>query len=127
MRVYSAACPLFVPLAEEGLHDSPLAAAAAELYLGKYRNKIKALILGCTHYPLLKKVIAKTLPQVRLFDSSLEAAKDLKAEIIRRKIEKKNKRRGRVTVFLTDSTPRFSQLAYSIIKRKIRPVIIDNV
>jgi len=127
LKVYSTACPLFVPLAEEGLHHSPLAEAAAELYLGKYRGKINGLILGCTHYPLLKKVISNTLPQVQLFDSSVEVVRLLRWEMTEQRLLKGGKQRGKITIFLTDNAPYFSRLAYEIIKRRIKPLIVNNV
>jgi glutamate racemase len=75
-RVVSRACPLFVPLAEEGWVDNDVARAAATVYLGDLRTSgIDTLVLGCTHYPLLKSVIGETLgPDVRLVDSAQATA-----------------------------------------------------
>ena len=75
-RVISRACPLFVPLAEEGWVDNDVARAAAAAYLGDLRTTgIDTLVLGCTHYPLLKSVIGETLgPGVRLVDSAQATA-----------------------------------------------------
>jgi len=75
VRVTEKACPLFVPLAEEGWCSKPVAAAVAKEYLGPYRGKADALILGCTHYPLLKKVIARAIgPRTAIVDSAKAAA-----------------------------------------------------
>jgi glutamate racemase len=76
-RVYEKACPLFVPLAEEGWVEGDVPAAAAEKYLrGMLENDVDTLVLGCTHYPLLKPVIAHTAgPAVTLVDSAEETAK----------------------------------------------------
>lgn len=76
VEIYTRACPLFVPLAEEGWVDNEVAARAARLYLTSLaRSGIDTLILGCTHYPLLRGVIRATMgPRVRLIDSGVATA-----------------------------------------------------
>ena len=78
-NVYSKPCPLFVPLAEEGLYDDPITNLVAEKYLEEIMNKnIDVLILGCTHYPLLKETISKvTGEEITLVDSAEETSKQL--------------------------------------------------
>lgn len=69
------ACPLFVPFVEEGWHEHQAAYLVAEEYLQPLvQTNIDTLILGCTHYPLLKKIIREILPDVCLIDSGEEAA-----------------------------------------------------
>ena len=82
-RVVARACPLFVPLAEEGWTDNEVARAAAARYLRGLRDEgLDTLVLGCTHYPLLKAVIGETLgPQVRLVDSA-EATAEATREML---------------------------------------------
>lgn len=79
-RVYSQACPLLVPLVEEGWLDRRETKMIVRKYLHPLRDKqIDALILGCTHYPLLKKVIAPRIGRrVHIIDSSVEVALHLK-------------------------------------------------
>lgn len=74
--VHSTACPLFVPLAEEGFHDHPATALVAREYLAAFAHiPIDTLVLGCTHYPLLASVIQEAIgPDVLLIDSSAETA-----------------------------------------------------
>src|SRR5438552_1583249 len=68
--VVERACPLFVPLAEEGWADNDVARAIAEAYLQDLRSNIGTLVLGCTHYPILRNVIQETVGDgVRLIDS----------------------------------------------------------
>ena len=70
-EVVARACPLFVPLAEEGWTDGEVARLVVERYLGDLRGAIDTLVLGCTHYPLLQQVIAEVLgPEVALVDSA---------------------------------------------------------
>lgn len=74
MHVYSQACPLFVPLAEEGWTDDDIAAAVADRYLRDLlaaSPKIDTLVLGCTHYPLLASTIAASARRVSGHDIAL--------------------------------------------------------
>jgi glutamate racemase len=75
-RVVSCACPLFVPLIEEGWLDHAVTRGVAEEYLAELRREPPdSLILACTHYPLIAPLLAGILgPQVRLVDSGAEAA-----------------------------------------------------
>lgn len=81
LDVMARPCPLFVPLAEEGMIDHPATRAIAAEYLGPLAEEgVDTLILGCTHYPLLKPVIAETLgTDVALIDSAEETAREVEA------------------------------------------------
>lgn len=78
LEVVSRACPLFVPLAEEGLTDHAASRLLGADYLEPFKHDgIDTLILGCTHYPLLKPTIADILgAEVRLIDSAEETARE---------------------------------------------------
>ncbi len=82
-RVHSQACPLFVPLVEEGWFEHPAAELIAREYLEPLRRaKVDALVLGCTHYPLLKPLLSRIMGQaVTLVDSAEETAKAVTAEL----------------------------------------------
>lgn len=84
-RVESQPCPLFVPLVEEGWFDHPAAELIAREYLEPLRKaKVDALVLGCTHYPLLKPLLARVMgPGVNLVDSAEETAKVVSGELER--------------------------------------------
>jgi glutamate racemase len=75
-RVTVRACPLFVPLVEEGWIDHPVTRQVAQEYLAPLiADEIDALVLGCTHYPLLKSLLCRVLgPGVALIDSAAETA-----------------------------------------------------
>lgn len=73
--VVARACPLLVPLAEEGWTEGEVPRAVARRYLDDLRGQIDTLVLGCTHYPLLQGVIGEVLgPEVRLIDSARATA-----------------------------------------------------
>lgn len=80
LEIISCACPLFVPLVENGFigEDDPITRLTAEKYLADIKaSGADTLILGCTHYPVITKTIEKVLPGVNIVSSSLEAAKQL--------------------------------------------------
>ncbi len=78
MKVYGQACPLLVPLVDEGLVDNDIARLTAQYYLYRQVNiGIDCLVLACTHYPLLMEVIQETVgTRIQLIDSSLWLAKE---------------------------------------------------
>ncbi|MDP4200224.1 MAG: glutamate racemase [Bacteroidota bacterium] len=82
-ETFSVACPLFVPLAEEGWTDHPATELVAEEYLRPLREQhIDTLVLGCTHYPVLLDIIQKTIGKnVTLVNSGAEAAKVVAAKL----------------------------------------------
>jgi glutamate racemase len=79
--VIERACPLFVPLAEEGWAETDVARAVAEQYLNDLRTEdIGALVLGCTHYPILREMISDVIGgEVPLIDSGEAAAREVQA------------------------------------------------
>lgn len=78
--VIERACPLFVPLAEEGWADADVAHTIGETYLKDLRSQIDTLVLGCTHYPILRNVIQETVgAQVELIDSGEATAVEVKS------------------------------------------------
>ncbi|MGB9792222.1 MAG: glutamate racemase [Thermacetogeniaceae bacterium] len=85
VKVFVQACPLFVPLVEAGLADSPEARKAAMEYLAPLKEAgIDTLVLGCTHYPFLAPVITEVLGEdVRLVDPAEETVKEL-AELLKK-------------------------------------------
>jgi glutamate racemase len=85
-EVLTKACPLFVPLAEEGWTENQVARLTARTYLLELKESgVDTLVLGCTHYPLLTAIIAETMgPDVTLVDSAAETARTV-AEILSKK------------------------------------------
>ena len=82
-EVYERACPLFVALAEEGWAETEVARLVAEEYLSELRSReVAALVMGCTHYPILRRVIQAAVGEgVRLIDSGEAAAEAVEALI----------------------------------------------
>src|SRR4051812_37384423 len=103
VEVYSRACPLFVPLVEEGWLDNEVVDGTVESYLAGFkRSGIDTLILGCTHYPLLKKAIRRFMGRdVRLVDSAEETAAEV-SDLLKEQSLERDKGRGAASFFVTD-------------------------
>lgn len=119
VEVFSQACPLFVPLAEEGWVEDPITNLVVFRYVQPLmKTGIDTLILGCTHYPILKSAISKvTGGQIELVDSG-EAIADLIAQDIVRQ-HFKPARPGdsqRVEILTTDASDHFASLAKQILE-----------
>lgn len=124
VTVCGAACPLFVPLVEEGWLDHPVTVETAKHYLALLGpHGIDTLILGCTHYPLLKAVIQTVVgKKIALIDSA-EAVAGLLQKIL---AEKNLLAVGTPTpgarLYVTDQTPAFAQLARAFLGEAVPPV-----
>jgi glutamate racemase len=85
VEIFSLACPLFVPLVEEGETNSQITRLVAEQYLAPLREiRIDTLVLGCTHYPLLKSVIKSTIGETVTLVDSAEATAEETAQLLER-------------------------------------------
>lgn len=121
--VLENACPLFVPLVEEGLHDDAVTATIAKRYLKPVLSKrIDTLVLGCTHYPLLKKTLQKVAgARVQLIDSADETAHDVEQTLSDNNLLNAQTRRGSLDCYVTDNAPSFSRLSRQFMGENIRP------
>lgn len=120
-RTFARACPLFVPLAEEGWTsgEDEIARLIAERYLAPFREDgIDTLILGCTHYPLLEGIIEQTLPNVVLADAAEAVAAALELEPSARP-EKTPLRR----YYVTDVPKGFRLVAERFLGREIEELL----
>ncbi len=122
VKVFQQACPLLVPLIEEGWHKKPEAKRILKKYLWHLKNKnIDTLILGCTHYPILIKDFQRIMgQQVQVLDSSRIIAEKLKDYLSRHSeinnvLEQKKKRE----YLVTDLTENFEKMAKEILDKKI--------
>jgi len=120
-EVIERACPLFVPLAEEGWADEEVARAVAETYLKDLRSSIDTLVLGCTHYPILKSVIQESVgAQVVLIDSGEATAVEVKSLLKKKGLAGSSSGTGALErqlcddldhFYVTDAAERFARVA----------------
>ncbi|MBL8205710.1 MAG: glutamate racemase [Blastocatellia bacterium] len=113
VEIVSQACPLFVPLAEEGETNSAIAQQVAEKYLASLRDQqIDTLVLGCTHYPLLKSVIAETIgSEVILIDSGAATAAEIETLLREKDLLTTQADKGWSEFYVTDAAKRFHRIA----------------
>jgi len=119
--VFSKSCPLFVPLAEEGWLMNRITKHIARTYLAGFKKKnIDTLILGCTHYPLLKKVIKEVAGnEVKLVDSAAETAQEVKDLLTKKRMASSKKRDAEHSFFVSDEPAGFMRTGQRFLGRKI--------
>lgn len=124
IKVFSQACSLFVQLAEDGWTDNKIAELTAKEYLKDLKNEgVDTLILGCTHYPILKKTIRKVVgSNIKLIDSGEEAAKEVKNILSQKNLLTSQKKKGEHKFFVTDFPNNFHQIAERFLGKKIKNV-----
>ncbi len=112
IKVFSRACPLFVPLVEEGWVDDEISFLTARKYLsGFLEDGIDTLLLGCTHYPLLKNTIRRVLGDgVVLIDSARETARELKKVLAENALMRQAGLPPEREFYVTDAPERFKIL-----------------
>lgn len=113
VRTAAAACPLFVPLVEEGWWSGEVVESVARKYLAPLRKaRVDTVILGCTHYPYLKPVLARALgSRVRLIDSAEETARETETVLCDLGLRAPRGARGRREFYASDAPERFKRLA----------------
>ncbi|MBF0566127.1 MAG: glutamate racemase [Nitrospirae bacterium] len=124
IEVIEKSCPLFVPLVEEGWLNDDITELTARRYLQEVKDAgIDTLVLGCTHYPLLKDVIKKVMgEQTVLIDSAIEKAKVVKQILTDLRILKKDTNGTFRKYYVTDSTDRFLTVARRFLLEPIEDI-----
>ena len=120
-RLFSESCQLFVPLVENRLVNDKITYQAARKYLkGIKAKRIDTLILGCTHYPLLKTVIKKVMGKVKLVDSSSAVAGEIKEMLEKKDLTARRKNRnGKMKCFVSDDVCGFRRASGIFLKEKV--------
>ncbi|MBN1526288.1 MAG: glutamate racemase [Candidatus Omnitrophica bacterium] len=121
VRVFCRSCPMFVPLVEEGWLGKRVTAEIASIYLAPLRKKgVDTVVLGCTHYPLLKKVIGKAMGRgVRLIDSAREVAAGVKDLLDASGLLNDTGKGKKSRFFVSDEPGRFARMGERFLHRKI--------
>jgi glutamate racemase len=124
ITVFTRACPLFVPLAEEGWVDKQVTRLTAQSYLRPLREEaIDTLVLGCTHYPLLEGIIREiTGDGVCLVNSAKETAKEVKKVLEEKGLIAHKQKHGSYHFYVTDNAERFIRVGERFLGRKLGPV-----
>ena len=123
-RVIKKACPLFVPLVEEGRTEGPITDMVIREYLASFKEDgVDTLVLGCTHYPLLKKAIGAYMgSDVLLVDSAESTAREVKRILNKERIGNGHHPKGSSEFYVTDSVEKFKKLGSLFLNRQIDEV-----
>ena len=117
VQVFTEAAPLLVPLVEEGWLEGEVPRLAVRKYLSALvAHDVDALVLGCTHYPLLEPVIAREIDElhgthVPVVDSAHAVATELAALLARKQLAASRAEQGKLRIFVTDMPKRFTEVA----------------
>ena len=124
LEVFTRACPLLVPLAEEGWTEGAVARGTVETYLASLaRSGIDTLILGCTHYPLLRPLIAEVMgPSVTLVDSAEETARAAAARLGADGLARPGGP-GSTSFFVTDAPERFVRIGQRFLGARVESAV----
>lgn len=122
-EVYSKACPLFAPAVEEGILSGKLMEQMIKMYIDEIAGKIDTLVLGCTHYPLLKDSIREIYPEISIVDPAKETAQDMKEILAKQNLIRHEAVSGKeVEYFVTDNAEKFKEIGTMFLGENI-----DNV
>ena len=124
IRVFGKACPLFVPLVEEGWTKDEITLAVAKRYLsGLLSENIDTLIMGCTHYPLLRSLLREYLGDgITLVNPAYETAGTLKKLLAGANLDNKDDGPKKYRMFVSDSAGNFRRFAETILPDHIESV-----
>ncbi len=130
IKVFSFSCPLFVPLVQEGWAGKTITYDIASVYLEPLAKKnIDTLILGCTHYPLLKAPVASVLGRkVKLVDSAEAVARHTGRILSDAGLSNNKKIRGKLSCYVSDEPGNFKKVAEMFLGHKLKRIEkVDNV
>lgn len=127
IQVFNKACPLFVPLAEEGWTDNEIARLTVKEYLTELVEKdIDSIILGCTHYPLFKATIGKFVGEkVTIVDPAKATAVKLKEYLHNNNMLTDNKTEGRREFYVSDNYANFDKMCESVLHYTCKAEKVD--
>lgn len=125
LKIYSLACPLFVPLVEEGWVDKNATGEIAKEYLSYFKNKkMEGLVLACTHYPMLEDVIKEAMDKkMQIIDPAKILAKEI--SLFLQNNGKIKIRIGEGQFFFSGEPYNFKKISHLCFNKKIEPTIID--
>lgn len=132
VKILGKACPLFVPLVEEGLWEDPVTDEIARRYLtGLLDSGIDTLILGCTHYPMIRSTVAKIMGDgVTLVNPAYETARELKTLLAKKGLESEHRPELGTELyrfFVSDAADKFQRFANSILTYGILSAKVINI
>ncbi|KPU27451.1 glutamate racemase [Caloranaerobacter sp. TR13] len=128
-EVIGVACPLFVQIVEEGWEDTDVAMLAAEKYLMELKeHNIDTLVLGCTHYPILRYTLSKVMgKEVSLVNPAFETAKTVKEMLISNDMLKDSTDKPKYKFYVSDDPEKFRRIGGNFLRREIQSIEKVNI
>ncbi|WP_427337814.1 glutamate racemase [Caloranaerobacter sp. DY30410] len=128
-EVIGVACPLFVQIVEEGWEDTDVAMLAAEKYLMELKeHNIDTLVLGCTHYPILRYTLSKVMGKgVSLVNPAFETAKAVKEMLILNNMLKDSTDKPEYKFYVSDDPEKFRRIGGNFLRREIQSIEKVNI
>lgn len=124
IKIFNKPCPLLVPLVEEGLIEGEITRLIVDSYFSSFKNtEVDTVILGCTHYPILAKVIEKALGEGILLVDSGKATAETVLDLLNKNRILSDKSNGEIHSFVTDSKRSFDR----VITKVLKPLISINI
>lgn len=124
IKVIDKACPLFVPLVEEGWANEEISSTAAHMYLDELvKEGVDSIVLGCTHYPILKRTIGMAVGEgIKLINPAKETALELKEVLNEANLLSSNTGEGLCKYYVSDINEQFSKVASEFMKKEITDI-----
>ncbi|HEX3408911.1 MAG TPA: glutamate racemase [Candidatus Binataceae bacterium] len=124
-EIYTRACPLLVPLVEEGWTENEIATQTVAHYLESLKaSGIDTLLLGCTHYPLLRGVFERVLgPRVKIVDSAVATAAAVREKLAALKLVRRGESGGAQSFFVTETPDRFVRVGRRFIGPRVESAV----
>ncbi|MGX4598170.1 glutamate racemase [Faecalimicrobium sp. JNUCC 81] len=124
IKIIDRACPLFVPIVEEGWSNTDIASLTAKRYLDDLiKQDIDSLVLGCTHYPILKRTIGEVVGEkIKLVNPAKETAIDLKGILEKQGLMNETKSKALYEYYVSDIPEKFANIAGEFLKKEIENI-----
>lgn len=129
LEVIGISCPLFVPIVEEGWEDTDVAFITAEKYLSELKeHTIDTLVLGCTHYPILRYTVGKVMGDgVKLINPAYETAKCTKKLLKEEEILSEKVDGAKYEFYVSDDPEKFRRIGGNILRKEITTIQKVNI
>lgn len=124
IKIIDRACPLFVPIVEEGWANTDIASLTAKRYLDDLiKQDIDSLVLGCTHYPILKRTIGEVVGEkIKLVNPAKETAVDLKEILEKQGLMNETESKASYEYYVSDIPEKFANIAGEFLKKEIENI-----
>jgi glutamate racemase len=129
IEVFSKACPLFVPVVEEGLEEDEIARVVVKKYLGEFRGSgIDVLVMGCTHYPVLEHQIRELIGEdIYIVNTGRETSRAVQ-DVLKQRSAARSSGKGGCEYFVTDAPDKLSDLGSRVLGEPLKRVkLVKNL